>query len=184
MLKRSASALILPLALASCAPSMTAPNASTVDGLFLQAATGDNLFEIQSSQLALTKTNTPAVRAYAQRMIDHHVPAQDQVAALAATRRVPLPTALPPELQIKLNTLGTLSGAAFDTAYLNEQVLSHQLALSVGLNERSAGRDAQVVALAAGLQPIIAGHLQDALALGGAAPSAPPAPASLGSHTH
>jgi len=182
MLKRSV--LLLPLALASCAPTLLAPNANTVDGLFLQATTGDNLFEIQSSQLALTKTNTPAVRAYAQRMIDHHVPAQNQVNTLAAARRVPLPRALPPELQIKINTLTTLSGAAFDRAYLNEQVVSHQLALSVGLNEQTAGRDPAVVALAAQLQPIIAAHLRDALALGGTAPSAAPAPASLGSHTH
>lgn len=176
MLRRPA-VFLVPLVLASCAPSMMAPNASTIDGLFLQANTGSNLFEIQTSQVALGKSSNDAVRAYAQRMISEHTTAQNQVNALAAARGVPLPKVLPPELQIKVGTLSTLSGAAFDTAYLNEQVVGHQATLSVLLNEQTAGQDAAVVALAAQLQPIVTDHLAQAQALGGTAPSAP-APAA------
>lgn len=176
MLRRPA-VFLVPLVLASCAPSMMAPNASTIDGLFLQANTGSNLFEIQTSQVALSKSSNDAVRAYAQRMISEHTAAQNQVNTLAAARGVPLPKVLPPELQIKVNTLSTLSGAAFDTAYLNEQVVGHQATLSVLLNEQTAGQDAAVVALAAQLQPIVTDHLVQAQALGGTAPSAP-APAA------
>lgn len=171
MLKRSA-ALLLPFVLAACAPSMMAPNASTADGLYLQAVTGSNLFEIQSSQVALQKSNTPAVRAYAQQMISDHTTAQNQVAALAAARRVPLPPALPPELQLKVNTLSGLSGAAFDAAYIQEQTLGHQFTVSIFQNELTAGRDAEVVAFANQNLPTIQQHLQAAQALGsGAAPA-------------
>ncbi|BDP40548.1 hypothetical protein DAETH_05170 [Deinococcus aetherius] len=166
MLKRSA-ALLLPFALAACAPSMMAPNASNVDGLYLQAVTGSNLFEIQSSQVALQKSNTPAVRAYAQQMINEHTVAQNQVAALAAARRVPLPPALPPELQLKVNTLSGLSGAAFDAAYLREQAVSHLFTVTIFQNELTGGKDAQVVAFANQNLPLIQRHLQEAVALGG-----------------
>lgn len=167
MLKRSA--LLLPFALAACAPSMMTPNAGNADGLFLQAVTGSNLFEIQSSQVALQKSTTPAVRAYAQQMIGEHTTAQNQVAALAAARRVPLPPTLPPELQLKVNTLSGLSGAAFDAAYIQEQILSHQFTVSIFQNELTAGRDAQVVAFANQNLPLIQRHLQEAQALGGGA---------------
>lgn len=157
--------LLAPLLLASCAPSMMAPNAGTTDGLFLQAITGSNLFEIQSSQVALNRSTTPALKAYAQHLIDDHTAAQAQVATLAAARGVPLPKVLPPELLLKVNTLSTLSGPAFDTAYLQEQVLAHQFTLSLLQNEQTAGKDAAVVALAAQKVPVIREHLAQAQAM-------------------
>ncbi|MFC4639431.1 DUF4142 domain-containing protein [Deinococcus hohokamensis] len=151
---------------------MMAPNASSVDGLFLQAVTGSNLFEIQSSQVALTKTNTPAVRAYAQMLIDHHTMAQTQVNTLAASRGVLLPKVLPPELQLKVTTLAGLNAASFDAAFLQEQVVAHQMTLSLIQNERTAGKDAAVMALANQQAPIIQQHLQQAQTLLGTAPAA------------
>ena len=176
MLRRSA-LILLPLALGACAPSLLYPNAGTADGLFLQAATGSNLFEIQSSQLALTKSNTAAIRAFAQQMITDHTTAQNQVNTLAASRNVPLPRVLPPELQLKITTLNTLSGAAFDAAYAREQVLGHQLSISLHQNEQTAGRDPAVVAYAAEKLPVITAHLQEAQALL-TATTAAPAPAT------
>ncbi|GAA5514611.1 hypothetical protein Dcar01_03367 [Deinococcus carri] len=174
MLKRPL--LLLPLVLASCAPSMLAPNASTTDGLFLQAATGSNLFEVQAAQVALGKTTSDAVRAYAQHMVNDHTNAQNQVAALATRKGVPLPKMLPPELQLKINTLSGMSGAAFDAAYAREMVVSHQLTVSIMQNEQAAGKDADVVALANQQLPIITQHLAEAQALPGGTAPAPSAP--------
>ncbi|WP_245895932.1 DUF4142 domain-containing protein [Deinococcus irradiatisoli] len=139
--------------------------ASTNDGLFLQAVAGSNLFEIQSSQLAVSKATTPAVKAYAQHLIDDHTMAQQKVTALAATRGVALPKMLPPELQLKINSLSSMSGAAFEGAYLREQVVAHQLALSVLQNEQMAGKDADVVNFANQQVPVIQQHLQEAQSL-------------------
>ncbi|MBB5235638.1 DUF4142 domain-containing protein [Deinococcus budaensis] len=173
---RRSALILLPLALGSC--TLMAPNAGTADGLFLQAATGSNLFEIQSSQLALSKSNTAAIRAFAQQMITDHTTAQNQVNTLAAARNVPLPKVLPPELQLKITTLNTLSGAAFDAAYAREQVLGHQLSISLHQNQQTAGRDPAVVAYAAEKLPVITGHLQQAQALLTATPAAPATPSA------
>lgn len=162
---RKRTTLLLPLVLSACAPALTAPNASGADGLFLQAVTGSNLFEIQSSRVALSASTTPAVRSYAQMLLDDHLAARNQVAALALTRGVPLPKALPPELQLKVVTLSGLNSAAFDAAYLQEQVLAHQLTLSLIQNERTAGRDPSVTAFAERQAPVIQGHLQRARTL-------------------
>lgn len=174
--------LLLPALLASCSPAMMsvgAPmmNASTVDGLFLQAMTGSNLFEIQSSQAILTKSNSAAVKAYAQQMIDHHTAAQAQVVTVAAPRGVMLPAMLPPDLQLKVTALNELpASASVDQAYLKEQVLGHQLALSILQNQQTAGKDAGVTALATDQVPVVTQHLQEAQAL--LASTTPPAPAT------
>jgi putative membrane protein len=164
-MRKLAALVLVPALLASCAPMMTAPNAGTADALFLQSVTGSNLFEIQSSEVALTKATAPAVRAYAQMLIEHHTTAQNEVSALALARGVLLPKALPPELQLKVTALSGLNAAAFDAAFLQEQVLAHQLTLSLIQNERAAGKDAAVVALADRQSPIIQQHLQQAQTL-------------------
>ncbi|MCP2015468.1 putative membrane protein [Deinococcus sp. HSC-46F16] len=180
MLRRSA-LLLLPLTLGSCT-MMAPPNADSVDGLFLQSVTGSNLFEIQSSQVALNKSSNAQVRAFAQQMITEHTAAQNQVNTLAAARSVALPKMLPPDLQLKVNTLNTLSGSAFDQAYLRELVLGHQLTVSIFQNELTAGRDAGVVAFANQNLPLIQRHLAEAQALqtavGGQATPAPAAPST------
>ncbi|ADV67516.1 DUF4142 domain-containing protein [Deinococcus maricopensis] len=174
-MKKHALFLLAPLTLAACAPMMMAPNATTVDGLYMQAAAGGNLFEIQSSQVALKNSTSDAVRAFAQQMIADHTTAQNQLTALAAARGVPLPTQLPPELQLKVTSLSGLTGAAFDAAYAQEQVVSHQLNLSVQQNELTAGKDADVRAYAQAQVPIIQQHLEHARTLPGAtaAPATP-----------
>ena len=164
---------LTPLLLASCAPSLMAPNAGTTDGLFLQANTGSNLFEIQSSQVALTKTTTPALKAYAQHLIADHQAAQGMVNRMAAERGVPLPKVLPPELMLKVNTLAQLDGPAFERAYLQEQVVAHQFALSLLQNEQTGGKDAAVVAFATQQVPVIREHLAQAQAMLGAGTAAP-----------
>lgn len=171
-MRKNPALFLAPLLLASCAPSMLAPNAGTTDGLFLQAVTGSNLFEIQSSQVALTKSTSPALKAYAQHLVTDHQTAQDMVNTMAAQRGVPLPPALPPELMLKVNVLAMMDGAAFEKAYLQEQVVAHQFTLSLLQNEVTGGKDAAVVAFANQQMPVIKEHLAQAQAmLGAAAPA-------------
>ncbi len=162
-------ALLLPLALASCAPMMGGmaadPATLSPDALFEQAAAGSNLFEIQTSQLALSKSASAAVKGFAQQMINDHTNAQTQLAALAKAQGVPLPTMLPPDLQLKVVALSGLDGAAFDAAYIQEQTLGHQLAVSVFQNELAAGKNADTKNLATALLPAITMHLQEIQAL-------------------
>ncbi len=60
-------------------PAQGSVSAQSVDSLFLQAATAGNAFEIETSKLALQKSNNAAIKAFAQRMIDDHTKAQQSV---------------------------------------------------------------------------------------------------------
>lgn len=151
--------LLLPLALAACAPMMADPATLSSDALFAQAATGSNLFEIQSSQLALQNASAASVKTFAQQMITDHTAAQNQLMGIAKTQNILLPTTLTPDKQLKLRNLAALSGAAFDSAYLTEQVLAHQLTLSVLQNELSAGANADLKGYASAQVPVVTGHL-------------------------
>jgi predicted outer membrane protein len=63
----------------STQPASGTSTTQSVDSLFLQAATAGNAFEVETSRLALQKSNNNAIKAFAQRMIDDHTKAQQSV---------------------------------------------------------------------------------------------------------
>ncbi|GAA4002145.1 DUF4142 domain-containing protein [Sphingomonas humi] len=102
-----------------------AANASA-DQAYVQNAAASDMFEVESSKLALDKAVKPSIKTYAQMMIDEHGKSTTELKAAAAQSGIPVPAALPPELQTKIESLKTKRGAEFDTLYLGDQRAGHQ----------------------------------------------------------
>ena len=102
-----------------------AANASA-DQNYVQNAAASDTFEIESSRLALDKATVPALKTYAQMMIDEHGKSTAELKTAAQAAGIPVPAALPPELQSKVDALRGLSGAEFDRQYLADQRAGHQ----------------------------------------------------------
>src|SRR4051794_11901361 len=91
----SALAALAILASPATAQTTTAPAAGVSAVLdaksFVAGATVSNLFEIQSSRLALLKASKPEVKKFAQTMVDEHTRVSDAliVAAQTANETVP-----------------------------------------------------------------------------------------------
>jgi putative membrane protein len=98
----------------------------SADQAFVQAAAAADLYEIESSKLALDKATVPALKTYAQMMIDEHTKASAELKAAASQAGIQVSAALPPELQAKVDALRTRSGAEFDRQYLADQRAGHQ----------------------------------------------------------
>src|SRR4051795_3176772 len=100
-------------------------SASVDDHLFAVNATRANVAEVAAARLALDKSDTAAVRAYARKMIADHTAAQKKLAAIAKDTGTTLPTQ-PSKLQrAEAARLSRLSGDTFDSAYLRRQVSDH-----------------------------------------------------------
>jgi putative membrane protein len=136
-----------------------------VDRTFLEMAVQSNLFEIESSNLAKTKTSNPQVIAYADNMIKMHTTAQDAIKALAEKRKFSIATELNDKNKSIRNNLNALSGAEFDKAYINAQVTGHQATQADFQTEIDNGKDAELKAFAVQNKPMIDQHLVDALAI-------------------
>ena len=92
-------------------PTMPAPATDT----FLTKVAAGNTFEIESSKLALSRSRNAEVKAFAQMMIDMHTRTTADLKAAIAESGQPLvpPTALPDDLQAKLDNLGKAADADF-----------------------------------------------------------------------
>ncbi len=99
---------------------------------FATMAAHSNLFEIESSRLALEASQEDAVRQFAQRMIDDHTMASQEMMSAAATDGVTnVPDSLDPRHQQMLTQLQNASPEEFDSLYLQMQVAAHQEAVTL-----------------------------------------------------
>lgn len=129
---------------------------------FVRLAGAGDLFEIQSSQVALERTQNPEIRRYAQMLIEHHTrlsAATERAARQAGLR--PNPPALEPHQQAMLSDLQAARGREFDSLYVRYQIAAHQGALGLHTNYSMHGDRPQLRRAAASARPVVQGHLTE-----------------------
>ena len=155
------------LALAACATTpMGTPVAGDMTpeerGAYVQMAASSDLYEIQSSNLALQRAQNPAVRQFAQMLITHHTQTSQQLMAAArASGMSPTPQLLPMHAQM-IAQLQQASGAGFDDRFTDQQVPAHEMALALHSNYARDGDTPALRATAAAAVPIVSQHLAQA----------------------
>ncbi len=114
------------------------------DRLFAAAAGVSGLAEITTSKLAMQHAGSQPVRDFARRMIQEHGIADTRLQALAAEKRIALPTTLDVQDQAASSFMAGLSGPDFDRAYLRHQILSHVNTIALFQTEATRGQDPQL----------------------------------------
>lgn len=128
-----------------------------------------NAAEIAAARLALERAVSDPVRAYAQRMIDEHSSLDQQGKDLA--RFSGILARLPNDELLRIHRdemteLRQLSGAAFDRAYLSQQIEAHQRTMILAsASGRVSQNDQLNTFLSAVVQPTVRQHLVDAEAI-------------------
>lgn len=133
---------------------------------YVPAASSGDLLEIQSGQLALERSCDPAVRHFAQMIVNDHGRMSSEMAATTrALNLPPPPTRLAPHHQEMLHRLSMASGPAFEGEFRNAQVAAHQEALELHRTYADTGEHAPLRALADAAVPAIEAHLGHAQSL-------------------
>ncbi len=136
-------------------------NSSTVsdqDRQFVTGAAAGGTYEIESSQLALQKTQTPRVRMIAEHMIRDHTEANKQLNLIAQQKSIVTPTAPTADQQEMINKLNALSGTSFDQEYLTQQKLAHEQTISMFKRESDDGSDMPIKSFAMNTLPTLQEH--------------------------
>ncbi len=131
---------------------------SKQDRNFMFQASFANHAEVAAGQLAASKGMDSSVRAFGRKMVAEHTMAQNELTALAARWGIGLPSTPDTEHILLAQKLQTLSGRAFDTAYIHSQVEDHKKALQLFSDEVVWGDNRQVKGYAAKYHPHILEH--------------------------
>src|SRR5215212_6606090 len=125
---------------------------------FVTKAASSSLFEIQSSQMALQQSQNTQVRDFAQKMIQDHTKASDQLKAAAQGQTVP--TTPDAEHAQMLQQLNGANGVDFDRRYVQLQLTGHQEAVALFDRYAQNGDNPQLKQFAQQTLPDLREHLQ------------------------
>lgn len=126
MLRKMISATVLTCAISAGAFAQTVPPVTDPAEFAMMAASG-NMFEIQSSELALQQIESGGeVASFAKQMVTDHTAAGEKMAAAAAEEGVPVPEAMSEKHQALMEQLQSADGDAFAAAYIDAQVAAHE----------------------------------------------------------
>lgn len=150
-------------AMAQTPPPPPPPEAKTQAAPYVMAAGKSDLYEINSSKIALEKAQRPEVKRYAQMLIDHHQ--TTTAATMAAARKAgmtPPPPALDDGATASLAELQNAAPGDFDRLYLAQQVPAHQAALDLHRSYGTGGDQPSLRSSANKAVPVVRQHLTDA----------------------
>jgi putative membrane protein len=151
-----------PSPIGSSTPTeLPAPGAPSSAGDYAWEAALVDMYETRSSELALTRATSPAVRDFAQQMVsDHAASASTRRDALAAVNvHATPPATLDQRRQSLLAALNSASDRDFDRLYLRQQMTSQQRALTLHLSYADGGDEMPVRDQAAAAADQVLGHI-------------------------
>lgn len=136
------------------------------DARMMSSLAQGNLGEIEAGKLALDKSQSDDIKAFAQLMIDTHTRALGEVERLAMLKGVVLPGDAGTVNKAKVAALKVLKGQRFDREYARHAGIgAHENTLKLLGRIRSESRDADLQALAGKLQPAVEQNLLLAMEL-------------------
>jgi putative membrane protein len=129
---------------------------------FVNKVAISDMFEIQSSQLALSKQPDSDTKPFAQRMVTDHQKTSKELKSLVDGGKVKatLPSALDSEHQKMLDDLKARSGKDLDQSYDQIQVKAHQDAVALFEDYAKDGDNADLKKWAAATLPHLKQHLK------------------------
>lgn len=136
------------------------PAVTTTDTCFAQQAAMSDLFEIRSSELALSRSSNEAVKRFAQTIINDHKDASTKLKTRASALNITLPAEVDAPKLADLQALQVKKGEAFDRAYAAIQVNAHVDAVNLFTSYAAQGQNADLKAHATETLPHLKHHLE------------------------
>jgi len=140
--------------------AMAMPALADVSSDFADDASAKGLAEIQTSRLALDKAHSADVKVYAQKMIDDHTKANQELANVASNAKVKLSDDAALLDKAKKLILEQRDGKDFDAAYANNQISAHEKTIALFQNYLKDGDNNYLKAFAKETLPKLQHHLE------------------------
>jgi putative membrane protein len=137
--------------------TMSSKGSMSATNFAKQVAMG-GMAEVEISRIATTQGSNADVKSFAQRMVDDHSKANDELKALAQQKSWTLPTDMDAKHKATLARLSKLNGAAFDRAYMKAMMTDHKQTVAMFQRYSRTGTDSDLKAWVDKTLPTIQGH--------------------------
>lgn len=135
---------------------------ASIQDSFWNDAAQSGMAEVMLGNLALQKSSNDEVKQMAQKIVDDHTAANNELKDLASKKSAALPTEVNAKQKATYDKLSALSGEEFDKEFIKVMVKDHEKAVALFQKQSDKGTDADVKAFAAKTLPTLQGHLDSA----------------------
>jgi putative membrane protein len=132
---------------------------SHADKEFIEDAAKGGMFEVQSGKLAEQKAKDEAVKSFAQRIVQDHTKANDELQQIAQAKGVKMPDKEKWMQRHEMSKLQKLTGADFDREYAQHSVKDHEKDIKDFEKAASKVKDPDLKAWAEKQLPVLREHL-------------------------
>jgi putative membrane protein len=129
------------------------------DKKFLKDAALGGMMEVELGKLAVKKASSDAVKQFAQKMVDDHTKANEELKQIASQANIGVPDSLDSKHQSRIDKLSKLSGTEFDRAYIKDQLKDRQQDVKEFQNEAENSNHEEVKNFASKTLPTLQEHL-------------------------
>lgn len=138
-----------------------------IPATFVKKAALDGMTEVELGKIAMSKSQDQKVKKFAERMVADHSKANDELASLAKSKGLTVPTALDSEHRSMIQSMNAKSGEAFDAAYSEHMNADHAKAVAL-FQGAITGSDKDLAAFAKKTLPTLEEHKEMATRLASA----------------
>jgi putative membrane protein len=135
------------------------------DAKFVTTAAADGMAEVNAANMALQKSTNAGVKKFATMMVTDHTKAGDELAAIAKTKNITLPTTPTDDQKKMADDMAKMNGKDFDKDYVNAMVDGHEKAVKLFEDASTNCKDADLKAFAIKTLPTLKMHLDSIKAL-------------------
>lgn len=135
------------------------------EAFVVNASMGD-LYEIEAAKIAMVRSQSDAIRQFAQMMVEHHTTSMHQLQSALTSSEVraqlpsiTAPLALDERRQGLIDNLRAATDEAFDGRYLDQQRSAHQETATLLRGYLEHGDNPQLRSVARGALPMVERHL-------------------------
>ena len=146
------------------------------DAVFIHKAAEASMTEVEFGKVAEKNGQREDVKTFASHMVKDHGKANDNLKSVATKMNAPFPEKIRPKHQFKIDKMSKMTGAAFDTAYINAMVQDHQNAVAGFEKGRGEVSNADLKKFIDDTLPVLKEHLEMAKKMQSAKSSPAPSP--------
>jgi putative membrane protein len=153
-------ALGVSLGLPGLAMAAKDPQVGVADQVFAMMAAEGGLAEVQLGKLAADQASSPEVRQAAQRLVQDHTKANQELMTIAKQKGISVPNEVDDTHEDVVKLFSKLEGPQFDREFLRYQVMHHEKDVAAFGLQAKEGQDPDLKAFAAKQLPVLREHLQ------------------------
>ena len=146
----------------TAAETPTATDVQQADMEFANKAAAAGKAEVELAKVGTEKATDPDVKTFADRLVQDHTKANDQLAQIMQAKSLGVPAEGSADAKAESDRITALSGSEFDREFMMHWVSSHEKGIELYSTESETGQDPELKQFAADTLPTLREHLDEA----------------------